>query len=167
RITSISDQTWNRRQFYSVTRITGDRRTVLADQLACPPCNIGPASTPNYEDLAAEAVHSLPGGRTVFAGQRLRWFYGDLGWGFGLPDLRPFQQLHIYGMANAAGVNGVHGFSVHSIALKVPKSDLTRHGRAPTNPSSQDAVVGVWATASRQRSLVRDSGATTTQLGDW
>jgi len=166
-ITSISDQTWNRRQFYSVTRIAGERRTVLAEQLACPPCNIGPASTPAYDDLAAEAVHSLPGGRTVFAGQRLDGFYVDLGAVFDLADLRPFQQLHIYGMANAAGVNAVHGFSVHSIAVKVPKSDLTRRGRTPTDPSSRDAVVGVWAAASRQRSLVRNWGATTTELGDW
>jgi len=167
RITSISDQTWNRRQFYSVTRIAGGRRTVLAEQLACPPCNIGPASTPDYESLAAEAIHQLPGGRTVFAGQRLDGFYVDLGSIFDLADLRPFQQLHVFGMPNAAGVNGLHGFSVHSIAIKVPKSDLTRRGTTPTNPGSRDAVVGVWAAASRQRSLIRESGAATAQLGDW
>ena len=38
-------------------------RTVLAKNLACPPCNIGPLSTPNYPALAAPAVHALPGGR--------------------------------------------------------------------------------------------------------
>ena len=31
---------------------------VLGNNLACPPCNIGPRSTPNYDDLAAAAVHS-------------------------------------------------------------------------------------------------------------
>ena len=166
-ITSISDQTWNRRQFYSVTRVAGGRSTVVADQLACPPCNIGPASTPAYEGLAAEAVHQMSGGRTVFAGQRLDGFYVDLGSIFDLADLRPFQQLHVFGMANAAGVNGLQGFGVHSIALRVPKSDLTRRGTTPTNPASRDAVVGVWATASRRRSLVREPGATVAQLGDW
>jgi hypothetical protein len=167
RITSISDPHWNRRQFYSVTRIAGGRRTVIADRLACPPCNIGPASTPRYDDLAAEAVHSLGGGRTVFAGQRTDGFYADLGAVFDLADLRPFQSLHVYGMANAAGVNALHGFSVHSIALKVPKSDLSRSGTTPTDPTSRDAVVGVYAAASRQRSLVREAGGQTSQAGEW
>ena len=36
---------WNRRQFYSVTRIDGAHgraSTVLAQELPCPPCNVGP-----------------------------------------------------------------------------------------------------------------------------
>jgi hypothetical protein len=167
RITSISDTHWNRRQFYSVTRLAGGRRTVIGDHLACPPCNIGPASTPNYEDLAAQAIHALGGGRTVFAGQRVDGFYVDLGSVFDLADLRPFQQLHIYGMAAAAGVDALHDFSVHSIALKVPKSDLSASGTTPTDPDSRDAVVGVWAAASRQRSLVREAGGRTNEFGDW
>ena len=42
----------------------------LANNLPCPPCNIGPLSTPNYAATAASAIHDLPGGRRVFAGQR-------------------------------------------------------------------------------------------------
>src|SRR5947209_10615326 len=38
-ILDISSPNWNRRQFYSVTRVTGSRRRVLAEHLACPPCN--------------------------------------------------------------------------------------------------------------------------------
>ena len=34
-------------------------------------------STPNYGTLAAEAIHSISGHRTVFAGQRLEGFYVD------------------------------------------------------------------------------------------
>src|ERR1700730_15207359 len=43
RISSLNDPNWNKRQFYSVTRV-GDEghRTVLAEGLASPPCNIGP-----------------------------------------------------------------------------------------------------------------------------
>src|ERR671938_428208 len=52
---------------------------VLGVDLACPPCNIGPRSTPDYEALAAAAVHSLPGGISVFAGQRNDGFFVDLG----------------------------------------------------------------------------------------
>ena len=47
-IDSIDSPNWNRKQFYSVTRISRDRHQVLAANLACPPCNVGVASTPNY-----------------------------------------------------------------------------------------------------------------------
>src|SRR6202035_4935139 len=79
-ILTLNSANWNRRQFYQVTRIdsTG-RQTLLGGDLACPPCNIGPLSTPDYAGLAAAAVHPLGGGRTVFAGQRAEGFYVDLG----------------------------------------------------------------------------------------
>src|SRR5271167_4082126 len=72
-ITSLDSPNWNRRQFYSVTRVEGNDVTqygrgggglkakVLASGLACPPCNIGPRSTPNYDKLGRSAVHSLAG----------------------------------------------------------------------------------------------------------
>src|ERR1700729_3451187 len=52
---------WNRQQTYSLSRVDHDRgRTVkFGSGLLCPPCNIGPLSTPNYSGLAAAAVHSL------------------------------------------------------------------------------------------------------------
>lgn len=168
-ITSLDSPNWNRRQFYTVTRTEHRRRRheVLGRGLACPPCNIGPGSTPNYAALAASAIHGLGGGRTVFAGQRLEGFYVDLGAIFDLGDLRPFEKLHIGGMANALGVNATNGFGVHSIALKVPKSDLTRNGRTPTNPGSAESVIGVWGAASRQRSVVREPGGETVAIGHW
>jgi hypothetical protein len=158
-IGSLNDKNWNRRQFYSVTRTANGRRQVLGTHLPCPPCNIGPASTPKYVDLANEAIHSLPGGHTVFAGQRLEGFYVDLGSIFDLADLRPIQSLHVATMMpNAPGVNASNGFGVHSIALKIPKRDLTSNGQNPTNPMSQSSVIGVWAAASRQRSVIRLAG---------
>src|SRR5450432_2662009 len=144
-IASIASANWNRRQFYSVTRIEGGKRHLLARHLACPPCNIGPASTPHYAKLAEQAVHHIAKGHTVFAGQRLEGFYVDLGAIFDLGDLRPFQNLHIASMAAAPGVNATNDFSVHSIALKVPASELTRDGSKPTDPGRQTSVIGVWA----------------------
>src|SRR5438874_5382252 len=95
-ITSISSPNWNRPQFYSVTKVDGSgHSTVLGSHLACPPCNIGPRSTPNYPTLAGEAVHKLSSGEVVFAGQRAEGFYVDLGSIFDLADLRPFQNLHL------------------------------------------------------------------------
>src|SRR5580692_8473756 len=79
-ITSLSSPAWNRKQFYSVTRV--DRWGVhhLGSGLASPPCNIGPLSTPSYASaLAQPAVHKLSDGSTVFAGQRAEGFYVDLG----------------------------------------------------------------------------------------
>jgi hypothetical protein len=140
---------------------------VLGTGLTCPPCNIGPGSTPNYTSLASQAIHSLGHGRTVFAGQRVEGFYVDLGAIFDLGDLRPFEKLHIGGMANSVGVNATKGFGVHTIALKVPKRELTRSGNSPTNPTSRDSVIGVWGAASRQRAMVRGAGGETVQLGDW
>jgi hypothetical protein len=168
-ISSIDSPNWNRRQFYSVTRVRRGRREVLATNLACPPCNIGPASTPNYAGLAAQAIHQIDSGHTVFAGQRLEGFYVDLGAIFDLADLRPFQNLHIATMMPAApGVNATNDFGVHSIALKVPKQELTRGGFQPTDPMDRRSVIGVWASASRQQALIRQTGTGEVQLaGDW
>jgi hypothetical protein len=169
-ISSISDPNWNRKQFYSVTRISRGQRAVLATNLACPPCNVGVLSTPNYDTLAAQAVHSIGGGRTVFAGQRLEGFYVDLGSIFDLGNLRPFQNLHVLGGSLQAmnGVNGTNDFSVHSIALKVPKQDVTRRGVNPTDPTSSASVVGVWASASRQAAVVHDGyWGNEQQAGEW
>jgi hypothetical protein len=102
-ILSIDSANWNRKQFYSVTRISHGRREVLGAGLACPPCNIGPLSTPDYDMLASQAIHGLPGGRTVFAGQRAEGFYVDLGSIFDLGNLRPFENLHAtFGLASLA-----------------------------------------------------------------
>ena len=109
-IGSLTDSSWNLRQSYTVKRIDytgGCRRgdegkvTVLGTGLACPPCNVGPRSTPNYAKLGEEAVHSLPGGQTVFAGQRNDPFFVDIGSIFDLGDLRPIQNLHLIPTAAA------------------------------------------------------------------
>ncbi len=155
-IASLDDPHFNKRQFYSVTRTVGFRSTLLGSGLASPPCNIGPLSTPNYPALAAAAVHSLPGGRTVFAGQRAEGFYVDLGAVFDLGDLRPFEQLHAFGNLPAReGVNATAKVNVHTIALKVPISDLV--GTGPT--------IGVWATASRSKVQLR--GVPSIETGPW
>jgi len=147
-ITSITSTSWNRPQTYSVSRTdASNRTTVLASGLTCPPCNIGPLSTPNYPLLAQQAIHSLPGGRTVFAGQRAEGFYVDLGAVFDLGDLRPFENLHAFGNLPARnGVNATKVVNVHTIALKVPKSDLV----------AGSPVIGVWASASRQQVKIFD-----------
>ena len=154
-ITSLKSPSWNRPQFYSVTRIKGGKAKVLASKLACPPVNIGPRSTPNYGDLANAAVHKV-GRRRVFAGQRADAFHVDLGSIFDLGALRPVQNLHLLPMAAAAGVNSLQAFNVHSIAIQVPITEVTRNGKLPTNPGRAGAVIGVWASAHRRTSRIFD-----------
>jgi len=152
-ITSIHSPTFNRRQFYDVTMVTDSSQKTLGSNLACPPCNIGPLSTPNYPALAAEAIHHLGSGITVFAGQRAEGFYVDLGAIFDLGDLRPFEQLHTtFGLpvtlTAAPGVNDTNDLNVHSIAIQVPISAVTTHGH-PT--------IGVWTSAYRQSATMWDA----------
>lgn len=151
-IANLDSGTFNRRQFYTVTRVAGGRATVLGSGLASPPVNIGPRSTPDYHSLAAAAVHNLGDGVRVFAGQRIEGFYVDLGSVFDLAALRPFQSLHlIHPPNNTAGVDATKAVNVHSIAIQVPISWVTRDGSRPTNVNDPRAVVGVWASASRRK----------------
>ncbi len=156
-ITSLDSPNWNRRQFYSVT-VKGeeDDENVLAEHLASPPCNIGPRSTPNYPRLAAAAVHDLAGGKKVFAGQRREGFYVDLGSIFDLGVLRPFQTLHVIPMPAAPGVDATKNVNVHTIAIQVPKRELTRDGSTPTDPQDPRSVIGVWTAALRRKARIRD-----------
>jgi hypothetical protein len=154
-ITHLDDATWNRPQFYTLTRIENGKERVLARNLRCPPVNIGPRSTPNYPDLAAAAVHRV-GRRRVFAGQRADAFHVDLGSVFDLGALRPFNAAHVIPMASAAGVNSLQGFNVHSIVLQVPIEEISRRGNVPTNPNKPGSVIGVFASAARRASRMFD-----------
>jgi hypothetical protein len=155
-IDSIGSENWNRPQFYSVTRVErGGASRRLAHGLTVPPVNVGVRSTPDYDaTFTGPAVHTIAGGRKVFAGQRAESFYVDLGSIFDLGVLRPFQAAHLIPSAAAVGVNGTQGLNVHTIAIQVPKTDLTRGGMAPKNVLDPASVIGVYASASRQKSRV-------------
>jgi hypothetical protein len=154
-ITSLTSTSWNRRQFAKVVREDSSGKHTLGTNLACPPCNIGPRSTPSYAALAAAATHNLGHGISVFTGQRSEGFYVDLGSIFDLGTLRPFQNLHLIPSAAAVGVNGTKFLNVHSIAIRVPISDLTRNGKMPADPADPKAVIGVWAASYRHKATVR------------
>ena len=177
-IQSLGDPNWNRRQTYSVTRVdvngADTRTTVLGTELASPPCNIGPLSTPNYGALAAAAVHELPGDVRVVAGQRAEGFYVDLGSIFDLGILRPFEELHTtFGLQNtglgkmAAGVNATKELNVHSIAIQIPKEQLTGNGRNPDDVADQGSVIGVWTSAYRQKVRVHDDSGQAVEAGPY
>src|SRR5260370_41925602 len=62
--------------------------------------------------------------------------------------------MNIFSKA-APGVNATAALNVHSIAIQVPTSELTRKGAG--NPGSPASVIGVWTTASRQRVRLWDA----------
>jgi hypothetical protein len=151
-ITSIDDADWNVRQFYSVTRVDGPRRTgrsqVLGDNLPTPPVNVGIRSIPDYASVAAQAVRPLTGGLNVFAGQRDEGFYVNLGI-FDLLGVPP---------ADNDTPDSTAGLNVHSIAIEVPITQLTANGSRP-GASDRNAVIGVWSTASRPSATARSGSA--------
>jgi hypothetical protein len=158
-ISHLSDPAWNRRQTYSVARLAeGGSPQLIASGIPCPPCNIGPLSTPDYPKLADQATTQLDPRTNVFAGQRAEGFYVDLGAIFDLGDLRPFEQDHnTFGLMDtdlgqmAKGVNSTAGVNVHTLAIQVPIDDLTANGSRPRSVTDPAAVIGVWTTASRQK----------------
>ena len=135
-ITDIGDNNWNRPQFYSVTR----SRTAAAGARArtCPARRSTSASrsTPNYAALADQAVHTLGNGRRCS------------------PASGPTRSTSTSAASSTSARCGPSrtaphpdadcrrerrpGFNVHTIALQVPISDLTRNGNAPTDPSKAE-----------------------------
>ncbi|MBV8064736.1 MAG: DUF4331 domain-containing protein [Actinobacteria bacterium] len=177
-IGSLTDANWNKRQLYSVAVIRGNQSgktqshaqdgkgKVLGSNLACPPCNVGPRSTPNYASLAGQAVHQLPSGETVFAGQRADGFFVDLGAIFDLADIRPIQNLHLIPTAATPSVDPLATMNIHAIAIKIPIAKLTKDGSVPTDPMSAVSVLGIWGGASRRKVQMLD-GASKKASGPW
>jgi hypothetical protein len=174
-ITALDSNTWNRRQFFTVRKLkrrSSRRGQVRYDEqfkvenLPCPPCNVGPRSTPNYAALAATAVKDLGNNQKVFCGQRAESFFVDLGSIFDLGTLRPFQNAHLISTPKGVGVDSIEQVNVHSICLQVPIKDLTSDGSTPRDPLSPKSVIGVWGSASRQTGLYRAVGSRRSS-GDW
>lgn len=109
------------RQSYTVTMVKGGTRTVLGKGLFAVPSNVGPRTMPDYEALAAQGIYNVKNGARVFAGQRDDPFYIDLGAVFDTLNLRD------------PGTDMLSGFNVHTIALEVPASLLTKDGKGPSN----------------------------------
>jgi Domain of unknown function (DUF4331) len=129
----------NTQQTYTVTKVEGGKSSVVGSGLLTPPDNIGPRSTPNYDQLAAKGIHSLSDGTTVFAGQRDDAFFADVGAIFDLVAIR------VGTGANGGGKDFLAGYGVHAIALQIPKAQLD---------NGTNHTIGVWAATDRQKVAV-------------
>ena len=164
-ITFQNDPDLNVKQTYTIEKITrfGSTQatpTGAAQVLRVAPVNIGPRSNPVYN--LTKGVSNLGGNRLAFAGPRDDPFFFDLGSGFDLLGLRPFNPFHnIKPPANAeAGVDGLKNYNVHTIALQVPKTDLVKAPNA-------DGTIGIYASTSRQAMRVLNGDGTVSNSGDW
>ena len=128
------------RQSYTVTMVRGEKRTVLARGLFAVPSNVGPRTMPDYEALVEQGIYDLDGGARVFAGQRDDPFYIDLGAVFDTLNLR------------APGTDMLSGFNVHTIALEVPASWLTKDGKDPEDTAFP--TLGAYANTYRRTTTV-------------
>ncbi len=144
-ITGSDFENLNVRQTYTLTQINGDTETVLGEDLPVPPANVGPRSTPKYDQLAAFAISEVGEGVSAFAGQRDDPFFADLGSIFDLGGLRPFNEFHLAPLDAAPGKDGLGAFNVNEIALQIPIKQLAEGGDVKENP-----VIGVYAGASRK-----------------
>ncbi len=168
-ISSLDDAHYNLRQYFSVTKIASGTRglTITRDvsgrRLLSPPNNIGPFSTPNYEQLAAAAVYELGDGVRVFAGQRDDAFFLDLGAVFDGLQLRPITGT-LTGDNPArlgqpgGGQDSLAGFNVHTIAIEIPLSQLVM---------PQQPIIGIYTSASRAQMTVLNPDGTTSNQGDF
>jgi len=146
-----------RRQTYTVTEVRGKKRTQLfsGQKLIAVPSNVGPATMPDYENLAAQGIYTDgASGIRVFAGQRAETFYIDLGAVFDTANLRRFPPAlsaaeDASDAADPFGVNRFSGSNISTIAIEVPIARVTVDGRPASSTSGP--VIGMYASTSRQK----------------
>ena len=163
-VSSLDDPDLNVRQFYSVTRVTGPRRTgaqrLIADNVPAMPANVGVSSIRDYSGLGRGVFVQEFEGSRMFAGPRDDGFYIDLGATFDLLQLRTL----VDGLG--APVDSLAGYNVSTIAIEIPIAAVTRNGVRPAGASDPNATIGVWSTASRQSTTTRTATGPA-HAGDW
>lgn len=153
----------NLAQRFTLTRVDDGVPTVLFEDADVAPINVGERSVVagGYEPESSEpgsitTSHIYDDGDyRVFAGPRQEGFYVDLGHTFDL-----------LGVGVGPNSNSLLGANVHSIAIEVPKSMLTRDGAEPSTANQND-VIAAWATTSRRAVTVRRPNGKTVGRGPW
>ncbi len=133
--------------------------TVISNGVVPPP-NIGPRSisspvglnAPDYESLIQSSIASASSGEKVFCGTSDDPFFVDLGGIFDLGDAPR--------TTGTQSIDGLKCLNVSTIALQVDISALQKDHKLPAQASNildPDYVIGVWASASRQKiSVLKD-----------
>ena len=149
--------------------IKGGAFTTIVTAGTVPPPNIGPRSIETagiglgktYDQLITDAITTVSSGEKIYCGPAEDPFFVDLGGIFDLGQTR----------AGAGPKDGLAGYNIHSIALKIPIAGLQKAGKDITKAANildADYVIGVWASASRPqtRTISTTTGAET-GAGNW
>jgi hypothetical protein len=135
-----------------------------------PPPNIGPRSitssvglgASNYTQEVVNALTTATTGEKVFCGPADDPFFVDLGGIFDLGDAP---------RANGMATDGLKCLNVSTIALQIDISTLQKDKKPVSQCTSildPNYVIGVWASASRQKiSILRENGKGTYNTGPW
>jgi len=161
-VSGVNPASLNVRETYSITMITGDRRTGTrttvtnvnggAAEFDKPVDNIGDksfGSTSAYEAYANQHIHTVAipgcGNAKVFVGQRKEPFYIAVGKIFDLVNLNPL------GAETGGNKNDLENKNISTIAMELPISCLVK---------GNDPVVGAYTTASvRQGRLINPTAS--------
>ena len=179
-VSEANDPNLNEQESYTLTMITGDRRTGARTTVANasgggttfikPLDNIGNKTVPQYEAYIKPFIYTvnIPGcGRTarVFVGQRADAFAFNLGETFDLVNYIPIEGDSAPGAHDGKGFPGgitqnkandtiVGKFNVTTLALEVPVECVRGKG---------NGVIGGWTTASLPQAQLLDPNATYAQ----
>ncbi len=172
-ITAPEDPNQNELESYTVTQISGDRRSGTRASITNsagggtsfpkPIDNIGNKTVPTYEAYANQFMYnvSVPGcsaGGRMFVGQREEAFAFNLGETFDLVNYVPIEGDSAPFANDGGGFPGgitqsrendslVGEYNITSIALELPISCLTGSG---------NGVIGAWSTASLPQARILD-----------
>ncbi|MDJ0782432.1 MAG: DUF4331 domain-containing protein [Desulfosarcinaceae bacterium] len=198
-IMEVGDGRQNYVQTYTVTKVGPKTKRnghpkemgrLLGKGLLTPPPNLGPNTTPEYNDAAGfaisgaadvteldaytrQTVHELPSGEVVFAGPREDGFFSDIP---GIFDLLDDRILGSDGLGQTGdGVDGFKGFNVLAYAIQIPVASLPSYAyTAPFSDFSKPLPaigtangVGVYASVSRSRVTLRSIKNGTIHRGGW
>ncbi|KAA0227807.1 DUF4331 domain-containing protein [candidate division KSB1 bacterium] len=141
--------------------VNGGAFTTVITNGIVPPNNIGPRSINDatvglgqtYDALVAAAINTTsPDGEKVLCGPRDDVFFVDLGGVFDLGQTRSSYGTSVSDPLNAR--DAVAGYNVHCIIMNIPINKLQKDGKSVSEAANildGDFVIGVWASASRQK----------------
>ncbi|HTE27286.1 DUF4331 family protein [Flavitalea sp.] len=146
----------NLKTTYKLQRSTNGGKSfhTILQQGTVPPPNIGLRSisspvglnAPSYESLIQDAIRTANTGEKVFCGTADDPFFVDLGGIFDLGDAPR--------TTGTKSIDGLQCLNVSTIALQVDISTLQKNRRSVSyakNILDPDYVIGIWASASRQK----------------
>ena len=155
-VTADNDPDLGERETFTVTKVTGDRRSGTAAAItnasgggtsfAKPFDNVGNKSIPDYQAYAGQFLYNvtIPGCATpgrVFVGQREENFAVNLGPVFDLVNIVPIEGNIAQSPANQELIDN---YNITSLAIEVPIACVTSTG--------PNKVIGVWSSASLPQS---------------